>query len=770
MRIAGRLLRLRRGKNPAFRLGNRARDLRRWEEAAGHYQKALAIEPERAAIWVQYGHALKEMGDPAAAERAYRRALAVAPDLADTHLQLGHALKLQGRIEEAAAAYLAALALDPKLHFASFELFNLAWNLGKLSGSLLRRVQETVRQKHSWNKSGNVLGNSGEMIIFDVSDLIHYFLRARVPTGIQRVQMNVVTSLVRQPGRDFTLVIACFMPDSDHWSVVPEGLFLDVTELAVAGGDLDDPAWRAILSELYLVLAAGETVEFREHAALVNMGTSWWLQNYFLMVRSIKNRYGVRYIPFVHDCIPVLAPQHCTKALTQDFISWLIGVFFHADGFLVNSQATAIDLANAARLLGHPAPRPTVVRLDARPSSVPRDPGTLGNGEGLLKRYGLDRSAFVLFVSTIESRKNHLLAFDAWLALIRKRGLRKTPILVCVGNPGWLVEPAMARLAANPPLRRKVLILSKVSDADLAALYRRSLFTLYPSAYEGWGLPVTESLCHGKVPLITRVSSLPEAGGDFAEYFDLGSADDLLEKLERLIDDNAYRTTREQEIQQHFRARAWGDVAAEIVAGAFAQKAAAGDPNGRQPLPAAVGRYYAMARNREIRVWPGMICGEMYRIGHGWWPPSDWGCWLKDGQAEIAFAVAEPGEGPCVVYLGLRGTPENTADYRIWVGAGRPESGTLAAGEERWVELTLDPEMRRRGAVHITLTTTGRSPIERKENGDRRLVTLGVVGFYVCREEDRDARERFLAAQRSRRLDLLSGRPADLPAPALAAD
>ena len=71
---------------------NRARDAGEWELAARHYREALRAVPNAPAIWVQYGHALKESGRVAEAEQAYRRSLKLDPDTADTHLQLGHAL------------------------------------------------------------------------------------------------------------------------------------------------------------------------------------------------------------------------------------------------------------------------------------------------------------------------------------------------------------------------------------------------------------------------------------------------------------------------------------------------------------------------------------------------------------------------------------------------------------------------------------------------------------------------------------------------------
>jgi tetratricopeptide (TPR) repeat protein len=109
------------------RMARAAARLGQWRLAVQHYQTVLARNPNDALIWVQYGHALKESGSAAEAERAYLRAIDLDPSAADPYLQLGHALKIQRRRREAAMAYRRALDLDPTLHAASVELTALGW-------------------------------------------------------------------------------------------------------------------------------------------------------------------------------------------------------------------------------------------------------------------------------------------------------------------------------------------------------------------------------------------------------------------------------------------------------------------------------------------------------------------------------------------------------------------------------------------------------------------------------------------------------------------
>jgi tetratricopeptide (TPR) repeat protein len=101
--------RLRPDHGSAIALADRSRDASDWRHAAHYYGKALARMPSLAAIWVQYGHALKESGDVAAAETAHRRSIELEPDTTPTAAR--PCSEAADRVIEASAAYLHALAL-----------------------------------------------------------------------------------------------------------------------------------------------------------------------------------------------------------------------------------------------------------------------------------------------------------------------------------------------------------------------------------------------------------------------------------------------------------------------------------------------------------------------------------------------------------------------------------------------------------------------------------------------------------------------------------
>ena len=127
---------------------DRARAAGEWQLAAGLYRVALDRTPHNPPIWIQYGHALKECGNPAEAEAAYRIAIAYKPADADAHLQLGHALKLQGKRGEAEAAYRQAWMLDRSSAEAARELTAFGWTRRRLAASssnCARRLRSTRR-------------------------------------------------------------------------------------------------------------------------------------------------------------------------------------------------------------------------------------------------------------------------------------------------------------------------------------------------------------------------------------------------------------------------------------------------------------------------------------------------------------------------------------------------------------------------------------------------------------------------------------------------
>jgi glycosyltransferase involved in cell wall biosynthesis/Tfp pilus assembly protein PilF len=859
------------------RAADRARDVKNWSIAAAHYSMALQRDPDQPAIWVQYGHALKESGNATAAEAAYLEAARMKPTVADTYLQLGHLMKVMRQLDRARGYYQRATEIDPNQQDAIRELASLPPALeggdseqrGKIVQELTHHVISLFESARAAGKSGNWkaaaaqcalalelnpassdvwpvygkalieigeyalaedaylqalrfdvntpdnlvqlgrimqrLGRAGEAtryfmsalkwdpknadakseldsrtlgsddsstadgdmsadqgaerhgqyfvspmdVVFDVTDLLQYFRGSRLPTGIQRVQIEVISAFAMMAIPDLNLGICCFLPEDSVWLEVPLRLFARLSILAVRDGDPLAAEWVAALDELDQYLKAGVTFKFPFGAYLVNLGTSWWLKNYFLNIRLAKEKANIKYIPFVHDLIPVVTPEHCDPNLVREFIGWTLGIYQHAEYFLANSQQTRADLISVAETLGQRVRDVHVIPL-AADFRKHQGENQLADGPVSLAKFGLDQEPFVLFVSTIESRKNHNLVFSAWLRMIRKRGVDRVPRLVCIGKYGWIYEQAMAKFNGSEALKNKVTILSSVSDIDLRAFYNKCLFTVFPSFYEGWGLPVTEALCYGKVPLISRIASLPEAGGEFAEYFELDSEAEFVRKAERLIDDEPYRIDREALIRSQFRPRLWREIAADVLQALVRWKEKENDgaekpAKAMEPPPGipslAQGKYYTFGSNRALSISPGLVSGEAYRHGQGWWWPDDWGTWTRGSSVRIAFKI-DRSQTAKRIYVGLRGLPTREIKYRVGINDLGRWQGRLGAREVRWVTATFVPASGVGAyAVQVTISSEEIENLQDITGGaDQRMVSIGLIGFMVCEETDVSSR------------------------------
>jgi glycosyltransferase involved in cell wall biosynthesis len=696
----------------ATEFARRAKIAGDWRRAARCYRIALVFNPENAAALIQYGNALRECGALADAEDAYRRALRIDPLVPDAHLQLGHALKLQRRFADAIAAYRRAIELDPLLYDASLELLAL--------GDVTHVMRSDVPA--AGPAARPAAARQLPLVVFDASDLLGHLAHAGTVTGIQRVQICIIASLLRDPDPEVEVAAGCFREGSDEFAAVPADFFLRLVELVQSTVRPPNPAWRQAVRQLIALRVHGEPLQFREEAALINLGTSWTLANYFLTIRMLKSRCRLRYVAFVHDCIPALFPELCATQTVRDYLGWVSGVFRHADLFLVNSSTTARDLIGIGATLGHSVATPRRIALDARFQGDAVEP--VGREDTFAMENRREREPFVLFVASFELRKNHRAAFRAWLELIERRGRRNVPLLVCVGGRGWQCDATMQLLRSSRGLRSRVRVLSGVSDAVLDQLYRDCLFTLYPSLYEGWGLPVTESLSYAKVPLVADVPALRESGGNLAEYFDPAEDRDLVAKLQLLIDDRQYRDRREAEIRQDFRGRAWREVAQDILDAVGPTLA----PASVAAAPIEVGRYYPMARNTEMRLAPGLGSGEVYRLGEGWWALEEWGCWLKEAGAELAFQLPHD-TGEAWLQLDLQGNPVRATDVAISAAGSAPEVTTKLMPHERYkIEVRLVSVCR----VGVSIAVRGSCALGAITGGsDRRVVSIGVRGFIL---------------------------------------
>jgi glycosyltransferase involved in cell wall biosynthesis len=179
-------------------------------------------------------------------------------------------------------------------------------------------------------------------------------------------------------------------------------------------------------------------------------------------------------------------------------------------------------------------------------------------------RHRWEGERFVLSVSTIEIRKNHLLLAKIWTECARE-GI-ELPKLMLVGRVGWDVSELLRWISNAPELRGRMEIAADVEDDELSELYRDSLFTVFPSRVEGWGLPITESMTHGKVCLHSTDPAQFEASQGLMPAFHPDDYVSWKREIVRLSADDTYRSEFEQRIADSYVRRTPEEYCAEFAA------------------------------------------------------------------------------------------------------------------------------------------------------------------------------------------------------------
>ncbi len=281
------------------------------------------------------------------------------------------------------------------------------------------------------------------------------------------------------------------------------------------------------------------------------LGSPWFHPDYAGFVNRIAKARGVGIAVLIYDLIPLVHPEWCDRELVRVFGGWFSSFIPHADTILTISNASAREIERWAARTGTPIALPiTTLPIGSGFSTGP------AGADAALPR-GLGTDPFVLLVSTIEARKNHQLAFRVWRRMLDQVPRRQVPRLVFAGRVGWLVGDLMQQLENCNHLDGMISVITNPSDAELAALYRGCRLTLYPSLYEGWGLPVSESLHFGKVCVASNRTSVPEAGGSFCIYFDPENTDEATQVILRACTDDRLIASIEERIRAEFRPTSW---------------------------------------------------------------------------------------------------------------------------------------------------------------------------------------------------------------------
>jgi glycosyltransferase involved in cell wall biosynthesis len=593
-------------------------------------------------------------------------------------------------------------------------------------------------------------------VLLDVTDLVEFLQRRESVSGVQRVIAETAPRMLdADPG---TTPVLLDRSRGELVALSPSEV--DALIRTGAGARTTNPDRESLAASACSAIARARTadpISIGVDTIVVFLGAVW-INDALMLAARRAHTAGARCVYLLYDLTPVLQTGH-TAAVNRLFERYLALVAGTGSAVPAISASSRRDFEEYCA--GHD--------WDPPPGRVTGLPCGLEPGMHDTSRRPWPRP-YALLVGTIESRKNHILALRAWRRLLDVHDPDDVPDLVCVGRLGWHADEFLDEYVRTQGLDGKVSVLSSgVSDPELAALYAHAEFTVYPSRYEGWGLPVSESLAFGKVAVVADNSSLREAGGDVALYFVSDDVDDLVRVLEAKTLNPAARLAQEARVAGDTRPVITWDHVAHVIMDEVREVAAR---EGRTPVfpQIELGHEYLLSMPtvspdsgyadqylahlqaegltpmlRQPRGDQDFLVADEVVVG-AVGSPQAWGYELRPGRS-VDFRFARPVDGPLVVLVATRSMPGLARI--VAAGPGGPVSETVYLGSA----ITLPVGDGRAGEpAQVTLTVT--------DAQDSVEGFLGIRSLVVLRADDMQAQviaHRSVAEALRQELDFMQG-------------
>ena len=304
-----------------------------------------------------------------------------------------------------------------------------------------------------------------------------------------------------------------------------------VTPARILSGDSKRDEWPANLSVTYR-----EPNSLRKH---------WWTIGLPLYIRqsSLDLFHGTNYnVPLwegcptvltIHDLSLFLYPETHEKHRVSVGLRRIPTMGCAATKIITPSQAVRREIVEHLNV--------SPEKVIAIPEAARREfrPMPAEETRDARKRFGIEDD-FLLYVGTLEPRKNLMLLVRAFEEVLCTTNLR--PQLVIVGKKGWLVDELFAYVE-RAELGDRLLFTNYVTDEELRALYSSCRMCIYPSLYEGFGLPPLEAMACGAPVITTRIPSIMETVGDAARLVEPTDVDALARNIIDLLADAEARAT-----------------------------------------------------------------------------------------------------------------------------------------------------------------------------------------------------------------------------------
>ena len=266
-------------------------------------------------------------------------------------------------------------------------------------------------------------------------------------------------------------------------------------------------------------------------------------------------------VPVFHDAGFWERPQDYNRLWRKLLNLLALPAARHAAAVITVSQSARERIAS---LTGIPLTKLHVVYEAPKHAATTSQPE---DWQAILARYQLQNKPFMLHVGVMEKRKNLTRLVEAFAQA--QPHLLPDYRLVLVGQPGPKIDmddsTNIHNVIQRHGLAEKVILTGYVDDAALSTFYHQAAFYIFPSLYEGFGLPILEAFANNLPVAAARATSLPEIAGDAAVYFDPLNCTEMAAQIKQLAVESDLRRSLAEKGRQRLKVFTWEKTAQEII-------------------------------------------------------------------------------------------------------------------------------------------------------------------------------------------------------------
>ncbi len=259
----------------------------------------------------------------------------------------------------------------------------------------------------------------------------------------------------------------------------------------------------------------------------------------------ILKENGFLIFNLIYDLVPIVRPELAHKNTIKNFTAFLKSVYQYSDMVFFDSLSAKNDFLKAqdtprnipTRVVGLGSDFLPIAKADNEPDTQPL----------LQKKY-------LLFVGTLEPRKNQTDLINAFTILANKYSDLD---LILIGRKGWNVDSLIAKISNHPLNNKRLHWLNNIDDNTLKYYYKNAFIVCYLSQYEGYGLPIAESLQYGNITITSKNSAMYEVAKDFADYIEYNSSNEIVEIISLYYENNTLYQAKKAHIKRYYKPLLW---------------------------------------------------------------------------------------------------------------------------------------------------------------------------------------------------------------------